>query len=71
MIKQYLVFILTFLTSLNYLNAQAVEMADQFRADGKIYVVLAVVIILLTGLFFYLFSIDKKLKDIENRRKGE
>ena len=71
MIKQYLVFILTFLTSLNYLNAHAVEIADQFRADGKIYVVLAVVIILLTGLFFYLFSIDKKLKDIENRRKGE
>ncbi|WP_395767695.1 CcmD family protein [Aquirufa sp.] len=46
-----------------------VEMADQFRADGKIYVVIAVVAIILTGLFIYLFRLDRKISDIENRIK--
>jgi CcmD family protein len=51
-------------------NAQAdVEMADQFRADGKIYVVIAVVSIILAGLFVYLFRLDRKLTNLENRLK--
>lgn len=47
-------------------QTQKVEMADQFRADGKIYVVLAVVLIILVGLFAYLIVIDKRLKRMEN-----
>jgi CcmD family protein len=51
-------------------NAQAdVEMADQFRADGKIYVVIAVISIILIGLFIYLFRLDRKITDLENRLK--
>lgn len=51
-------------------NAQAdVEMADQFRADGKIYVVIAVISIILIGLFVYLFRLDRKITDLENRFK--
>jgi CcmD family protein len=51
-------------------QAQAsVEMADQFRADGKIYVVIAVVAIILTGIFIYLFRLDRKISDLENRIK--
>jgi len=37
-----------------------IEMADQFRADGKIYVVISVVLLILVGLFIYLFNLDKK-----------
>jgi hypothetical protein len=47
-------------------NAQ-VEMADQFRADGKIYVVVAIISVILAGLFAYLFVVDKKLGKIENQ----
>ncbi len=51
-------------------NAQTeVEMADQFRADGKIYVVIAVVSIILAGLFIYLFRLDRKITDLEKRIK--
>ncbi|MBP6055398.1 MAG: CcmD family protein [Cytophagaceae bacterium] len=51
-------------------QAQAqVEMADQFRADGKIYVVIAVVAIILTGIFIYLFRLDRKITDLEKRIK--
>lgn len=51
-------------------QAQAqVEMADQFRADGKIYVVIAIVAIILTGIFIYLFRLDRKITDLEKRIK--
>ncbi|WP_421944374.1 CcmD family protein [Pedobacter sp.] len=42
-----------------------VEMADTLRSDGKIYVVVACIVIILIGLLAYLFSIDKRLKKIE------
>jgi hypothetical protein len=41
------------------------EMADGFRAEGKIYVVVAIVLIVLAGLIFYLFLMDKKVKKLE------
>jgi CcmD family protein len=51
-------------------NAQSeVEMADQFRADGKIYVVIAVIGLILAGLFVYLFRLDRKITDLEKRIK--
>jgi K+-transporting ATPase A subunit len=42
-----------------------VEMADTFRADGKIYVVITVVAIILIGLLVYLISLDKKIGKME------
>ena len=42
-----------------------IEMADQFRADGKIYVVISVVLLILVGLFIYLFNLDKKITRLE------
>ena len=52
-------------------NAQAsdIEMADQFRADGKIYVVIAVVSVVLIGLFAYLFRLESKVSALEKRSK--
>lgn len=44
---------------------ETVEMADAMRADGKIYVVVAVISIILTGLFVYLFTIDRKVSKLE------
>lgn len=45
--------------------AQNAEMADAFRAEGKIYVVVAIVLIILTGLIAYLFLLDRKLNKLE------
>ena len=44
---------------------QTVEMADQFRADGKIYVVVAVVLVILIGMFVYLVRLDNKISKVE------
>jgi len=42
-----------------------VEMADNLRSEGKIYVVVAIVLIVLAGLILYLFLLDKKIKKLE------
>jgi CcmD family protein len=42
-----------------------IEMADQFRADGKIYVVISVILLILVGLFIYLFNLGKKITRLE------
>lgn len=44
---------------------ETVEMADIFRSNGKIYVVVAVLSIILIGIFLYLISMDRKVKKIE------
>ncbi len=45
--------------------AQGVQMAEGMRSDGKIYVVVGVLLIIFIGLVVYLISIDKKLKKLE------
>lgn len=52
----------------DYQNSQ-VEMADQFRADGKIYVVVAVIMTIFAGITAYLFVLDKKITHLENLNK--
>jgi len=51
-------------------QAQEIEMADQMRSEGKIYVVIAVVLTILIGLIIYLISIDKKLGKLEKELKN-
>lgn len=54
-----------------YLFAQQnndVEMADQMRSSGKIYVVIATIVIIFIGLAVYLFTIDQRLKKIEREK---
>jgi|TARA_Y100000814_G_C12305964_1_gene393427 predicted permease len=62
MITKMVIYFLSF-----FLNIQ-VEMADAFRSDGKIYVVVLVALIILVGIFFYLFRIEGKIKDINKNK---
>ena len=48
---------------------EAPKMADAFRSEGKIYVVIAVLTIIFICLITYLVYIDLKLKKIETRTK--
>ena len=41
------------------------EMADVMRSNGKIYVVVAVCLIILIGLFLYVWAIDRKVRRME------
>lgn len=42
-----------------------IEMADTMRSNGKIYVVVAVVLTILAMLIIYLFRIDRKISKLE------
>jgi hypothetical protein len=46
-----------------------VEMADKMRSNGKIYVVIAVILTILTGLILYLVRLDRKITRLEQSGK--
>ena len=48
-----------------FAQEQKVEMADKMRDDGRIYVVVAVVLTILIGLMFYIVRLDKKMSRLE------
>jgi hypothetical protein len=75
--KKIFFLILSFCSGLFLLQAQTsgeapVEMADDFYSEGKVYVVVVVVSLVVVGMMVYLFSLDKKLnkleKEINNRK---
>lgn len=45
----------------------AVEMADNFRAEGKIYVVVVVALTIFIGMAIYLFTIDRKITKLAEK----
>ena len=51
----------------NSLFAQEIEMADTMRSEGKIYVVVALLIVIFVGLAVYLVSIDRKVSSLEKK----
>ena len=58
------VMVLAFIS--NYVNAQtAITKTDLMRSNGKIFVVMTVIIIIMTGFFIYLISVDRKLSKLE------
>ncbi len=66
--KKWLLLNLVFLPYGLLANAlQNVEMADEFRKDGKIYVVVMIIMIVLLGLITYTFRIDRKITKLEKR----
>jgi CcmD family protein len=46
-------------------NAAKPEMADALRQSGKIYVVVLVLVIIVTGLLVYLVRLDGKVSRLE------
>lgn len=43
------------------------EMADAMRSNGKIYIVVAVCLTILIGLFLYVAFIDRKISKLEKQ----
>lgn len=56
-----------FMLSGTVVQAQDFEMADVMRSNGQIYVVVAVILIVLLGLFTFLFTLERKIKRLENK----
>jgi len=68
-LKRVVLLILMGLVSF-YANAQTVvasksDSVDVMRSNGKIFVVMAVILIIMTGFFIYLISVDRKVSKLE------
>lgn len=69
MLKRFLAFIFILLSQFQLLQAQAdVEMADAFRREGKIYVVVGILSIVFLGIIFFLVHLERRIKNLENKQ---
>ncbi len=59
------IFILSAVTS--FAQDNGIEMADTLRNNGKIYIVVICIVIILVGLLVYLFNLDRRLKMLEKK----
>lgn len=46
-----------------------VDMADTMRSNGRIYVVVAVVVVILIGLILYLVRLDRRITKMEKEKR--
>jgi len=60
--------IITLLFFTLIVNAQETEMADVMKKNGKIYVVIAVMLTILAGLVLYLIRLDRKISKLEKNK---
>ena len=51
-------------TASDYSNS-TVDMADLMRSNGKIYIVVGIIVIIFTGIVTYLIYTDRRLSKIE------
>ena len=60
-----------FLLLCTILNAQEeTGMADTMRSNGRIYVVVAVMLTILAGLIIYLVRVDRKVSKLEKENQA-
>lgn len=65
----FLIYLL--LPMVGFCQNNEVEMADAMRTEGKIYVVVLVILTLFIGLFGYLVSADRRLKKLEEELRNK
>jgi CcmD family protein len=49
-------------------GTKKVEMADLMRSNGRIYVVVAVMLTILIGLLLYVMRLDRKISKLEKEK---
>lgn len=52
-------------------NNSRVEMADTMRSEGKIYVLVGVIVLIFVGITGYIIMTDRKLSKLEKMIKEE
>ena len=60
-----LILISTFFLHLMASAQEKVDMADTMRSNGKIYVVVAIILTIFAGLVIYLVRLDRKISKLE------
>ncbi len=62
---------LILLTALQvFAQGSEIEMADRLREDGKIWVVVGVILLIFAGVIIYLIRLDRKISRLEKQVRG-
>ncbi len=64
--KRALTLIFLFISKFIFAD-ETIEMATEMRSNGKIYIVVTILLIILIGFFAYLASVDRKLNKVINK----
>lgn len=67
--RVFSIFLVLMTALLAHAQPQEIEMADGMRAEGKIYVVVAILVVILLGLIGYLVLLDRKTSRLEEKYK--
>lgn len=68
--KIFTLLFLLLMMSISYAQTStSVEMADELRNSGKIYVVVAVIAVIFLGIATYLIYLDRRLSKLEKEQK--
>lgn len=68
-IRRFSLLALVFFYTIPLFAQDRPEMADVMRSNGKIYVVVAVCLMILVGLFLYMLRLDRKMTRMERENK--
>ena len=68
--KIVLATLLLFTNIVLFAQDEPVTMADKLRSNGKIYVVVAVILIIFAGIIIYLIRLDRKISKLEKENKS-
>lgn len=64
------VLVLTMVSALQaFAQSSGIEMADRLREDGKIWVVVGVIVLIFIGIVVYLLLLDRKVTRLEKQVK--
>ena len=63
--KTTALFLMLLLSAASIAQDKDVSVADTMRSNGRIFVVVAVVLTILTGLILYLVRLDRKITKLE------
>lgn len=68
-IKSFFIVVVSILTSVTLLaQDSAAQPENMFTSNGKLGVVVAVLVTILAGIIFYLVSLDKKISQLEKKK---
>lgn len=68
-LKKIFALLLMILSSASLFAQGNTPMADTMRSNGRIYVVVAVIVTILAGLVLYVARLDRKISKLEKENK--
>lgn len=67
----FLMLAITFMAHAQDATKKNAEMADLMRSNGRIYVVIAVMLTILTGIILYLVRLERKIHKLEKQEAAD